>query len=234
MPLSLVVAEDGGRSGLALRRHRGDHELRATGPSSRLQSILPSLITAHADGSVIVPFVVLMEDDARAELFFNQMVGFERLCAALDALINLVADNSPLHPSVFRAQLRTIARRLHTENTAALVVAVADFYSVGPSVFPQGDGVDLVFDWMGCLRYGDLLDAEGSLSIVALLEAALAPRFDSAVTLAVDGPLDRLASAVTKSVGEVEVPVLRDITHADALAVELAAWIDGAWCGVLE
>ena len=70
-------------------------------------------------------------------------------------------------------------------------VAAADFYSVGPDVFPTGAGVDMAYDdWFGRLRYGDLLDAERMLSIVAMLETALAPRFDAGAALQVGGPTD--------------------------------------------
>ena len=47
-----------------------------------------------------------------------------------------------------------------------------------------------------CLRYGDLLDAEGCLAVVALLEVPLWPRFDDRLILDRDGALDRLPTGV--------------------------------------
>ena len=42
MPLTLAVHDDGGRTGRALRVHRGAHDLRGEGQCRRLAKLLPA------------------------------------------------------------------------------------------------------------------------------------------------------------------------------------------------
>ena len=124
------------------------------------------------------------------------MVGHERLGTALAKLLDSVSGDQARAPSVLRKELRAAARALAAAGETAIVVAVADFYEVAPDAFPAGNGIDQAYDWVEFIAYGMLLDAEGFLSIPAYLEMALWPRFDNVPTLAVDGPVDKLARAI--------------------------------------
>ena len=176
MPLALTVA-DNGLAGRALRQHRGGHVLHGTGPCLRLASILPSLIAVAGNAAVIPHRLALwlvlpclrIRDNVKLEYWYNRMVGHERLGTALDKLLPEISTDNPRAVSVLRAMLRTIARTFFTAGTAdELYVDMADLYEVGPHPFISGTGIDDIYDWVGLLHYADLIDAEGSLSIVAI------------------------------------------------------------------
>ena len=232
MPLSLTVA-DGGRTGLALRRLRGDHALHGTGQCLRLATLIPSHVQLAGDHAVIphrvAMFIALpsigLQEAAKAQHIYNRMVGHERMGAALDKCLSLLSGDAPRNPSVLRAELRAVARSLLAENEGAILADVADLYEVGPASFPTGDGIDDAFEWFGYITMGECLDAEGFLSIAAYYELCLSPRFDSDVALAPTGPVDRLCELITKSVEPDLEPLLVELDDGQEMARELTTWL---------
>ena len=87
MPLTLVVHDDAGHTGAALRRHRGAHALLGTGQCRRLAALLPSLVKdngTNAEISVrLAAYVALpladIAEDVRDLMLWANMVGYERL-----------------------------------------------------------------------------------------------------------------------------------------------------------
>ena len=150
------------------------------------------------------------------------MVGHERLGTALDKLLESVTGDQARSPSVLRKMLRVAARALVAASDTTGIIAVADFYEVGPDAFPTGNGIDQAYDWMAFLSYGMLIDAEGFLSIPAYLEQSLWPRFDDALTLAVGGPLDKLARAITTSIDKSTADDLAEFVHSFRIYVACA------------
>ena len=232
MPLRLVVTDDG-RTGVDLRRHRGDHELKGTGNCRRLAQLLP----AHAtdDGTTallsfdLVQFLsyglLVPGDDILPEYLYRYLVGHERMGVALDHALAGVTGDSPRDLAVLRAELSAIAARDRTDpaKLAEYTAVLGDLYQVA-TVFPHGVGIDDIFDWIGLVTFQELIPAEGTLVVVGELEQSLRRRFDPDVALKVGGVFDRLSRAITLAIPAEEGKILVDAT-AEETAATVTSWL---------
>ena len=152
MPLRLVVNDDG-HTGVGLRRHRGDHELKGTGNCRRLARLLP----AHAadDGTTAIFSFELVQflsygllvpgDDILREYVYRHLVGHERMGVALDHALAGITGDSPRDLAVLRAELASVAARDRTDATKLVeyTAVLGDLYQVATG-FPSGAGVALI------------------------------------------------------------------------------------------
>ena len=187
MVLELVVA-DGGRTGVALRRHRGVHDLHGKGHTRRLSKMLPSLVT-DTGAAALLPYdfvewlvapLLVPEDSVKDKLVYKYMVGFERMGAALDYALTQIKGDTPRSPAVLRAQMRRAAekeRAARDDVPTEYVVGDADLYEVA-TAFPTGAGVKDLYDWLEEVSFKDLLDPAGTLAIYGDLVQCVMPRFD--------------------------------------------------------
>ena len=90
MVLEFVVT-DGARTGVALRRHRGPHDLHGKGQAHRLAKMLPTIEEAGSAALLSFTFVewlvapILFPDEAvKNTKFYRYTVGVERMGIALD------------------------------------------------------------------------------------------------------------------------------------------------------
>ena len=179
MPFVLAVADEG-RTGRALRVHRGQHLLHGRQQCRRIAKLLPALVedtgsfalVPHRLGIWLGAACAGLAEDARDAAVYAQMIGHERLGAALDACLPAVQDDAPRSPSVLRALLRREGIRRRAEELDDTLVRLPDLYEVA-TAFPTGDGIDDVFDWIEFISYGALLDAEGSLTLIGDIEIQL-------------------------------------------------------------
>ena len=167
MPLTLVVHDDAGHTGRALRRHRGEHALLGEGQCRRLASLLPAHCKdngTHAE----IPFRVAawlalpMADiaaDMRPIKVWAQMVGVERMGKMLDTALAQVRGDDAIPLPVLRGSLRGIAMGARDgTNADDFVVKAADLYEVA-TAFPTGPGIDDEWDFFGHVTYNRLLDS---------------------------------------------------------------------------
>ena len=90
MVLEYVVT-DGGRTGVALRRHRGPHDLLGKGQCCRLAKLVPSAVTDNGTAAELsFGFVewlsspILFLDDTVQDMFiYKFVIGLERMGTAL-------------------------------------------------------------------------------------------------------------------------------------------------------
>ena len=235
MVFELLVADDGGGlTDVALRRHRGDHLLRGKGGCRRLAKLLPAVVKDDGTAALVsydlaewLASVVLRPDAAAADGFFYKYVlGYERMGVALDRVLSKIKDDSPRHPGVLRAELRRagdVDFDKGGNGTEVYVMGVADLYEVA-TAFPTGAGIDGLYDWLGLWKLSDLQTANEDLSLYGDLVCPLGLRFDPDVALVQDGPFDKLAMAITKSLSQEEASDYTGLTKEEA-AVELATWV---------
>ena len=145
---------------------------------------------------------------------------------ALDRVLSKIKGDSPRHPGVLRAELRRagdVDFAKGGNGTEVYVMGVADFYEVA-TAFPTGVGIDGLYDWLGLWKLSDLKTANEDLSLYGDLVCPLGLRFDPDVALVQDGPFDKLAMAITKSLSQEEAHDYTGLTKEEA-AVELATWV---------
>ena len=235
MGFELAVADDGGGlTGVDLRRHRGAHLLLGKGACRRLAKILSELVRDNGTAAE-VPFVlaewlasVVLRADAGAkgQRFYAKRFGPDRMGKALDRALAKIKSDAPRHASVLRAELRRCAAIDFDKGgsgTEAYVLRADDLYEVA-TVFPSGAGVDDVYDWIGLWNLGHLVAADGTMAIYGDFVYPLGDRFDPDVALAVNGPMDRLAKAITLSLADDERADFLELDAAEA-AEELAAFV---------
>ena len=190
MPLRYVVPSDG-QVGPALRAARGDHTLRATGPSAWLGSFLPhttSTITTVPNGHPLeagLSFAlalwltlgcVIPSEDVLTLFVYEHMVGAERLGTALDMMINEYTDRegyAAVSPSVLQRFCQTASIRLRKVNVQAFTVTPSYLLIVGGTI----DDLDcatlptplecpaLLTSWCAHLTFGMLLSPNGTLAV---------------------------------------------------------------------
>ena len=117
MVLEYVVT-DGGRTGVALRRHRGPHDpdLLGKGQCRRLAKLVPSAVTDNGTAAELsFGFVEWLSspihflDDTVQDMFiYKFVIVLERMGMALDAALAKIKDDSPRSAGVLRAQLRNV------------------------------------------------------------------------------------------------------------------------------
>jgi len=163
---------------------RGDHSLGATGHCQRLLALVPAIVVKAGD-VVVVPYhfalwlvlpTLSIHDDLKTTLWTHELVGWEFLGAALDELLPPYEGDAAVTPSVLRLALRKIGDGLRATATN-LVVSSADMYEVYSGAIPTAAHIAGWVDFMFEMSYGMLLDGEGLLTVVAMLEVATAPRY---------------------------------------------------------
>ena len=170
MVLEFAIA-DGGLTGVALRRHRGPHNIHGKGQCRRLVKLVPSLI--QDTGTTALLYFRFVEWLAAPILFpnatvqdkpvYQYLVGIERMGAALDCAIAKLKGDAPRAPAVLRAQLRRAVEKDRYERgdeATEYVVADADLYEVA-TAFPNVAD----YKWLSLVRFQDLLCAAGSLAV---------------------------------------------------------------------
>ena len=116
MPLRYRV-QDEGRTGIPLRRHRGDHELLGTGQCRRLAKILPVLCQDSGTAALVPDLLsdylaeplLVPADDLITVKIFRYKFGIQRKGVALDKALMAITSDNPRPESVLRAQLRVAA-----------------------------------------------------------------------------------------------------------------------------
>ena len=218
MPLQLAVA-DGGNVGVALRRHRGAHNLLGTGQCRRLAKLVPNLAADNGTAALLnhsfvewLAAPIIFPDDAvRARPLFTTMPSVEQYGKSLERALSKLKGDQPRAPAVLRAQLRRIALADRAAGNVAATdytLADADVYQVAEGAFPTGPDVDDKYDWLGVLTVGQLVPADGSLVVYADLARLISPRFDHAEALKVGGVFDVFAKTVQKAVSRDEIDLL--------------------------
>ena len=226
-----VTGDGGGLTGNDLRRHRGAHLLLGKGACRRLAKLLPGHAVDNGTAAEVsfdlaewLSSVVLrLEPGAKGKRLFANQFGPNRMGKALDRALGGIKSDEPRHPSVLRAELRrygAIDFDKGGSGTEAYILHADDLYEVA-TAFPTGVGVDDVYDWIGLWTLGHLVAADGTMVVYGDFVYPLGARFDSDIALAVDGPLDRLAKAITLSLDDDEkadyrvlpLAALRDATH---------------------
>ena len=237
MVLELVISDDNGLTGVALRRHRGEHNLLGKGGCRRLAKLVPSHAIDNGTAAELkFTFVewlvapILMPDEAvQNEFLYGYVMGYERMGVALDRALSKIKDDQPRHAGVLRAQLRRLAESDFAKGgagTEAYVVGVPDLYEVA-SAFPTGNGVDGLYDWIGLWTFKDLVGEYGgappdspTMAVYGDLVLVLGERFDPVAALAVDGCFDQLAKYITSSLDEDESQAYAGLDAAD-VTIEL-------------
>ena len=148
MPLRFVV-EDEGRTGIPLRRHRGDHEALGTGQCRRLSKLLPVLCKDNGTAALVPDLVsdylveplLVPADDMLDLKVFRYKFGIQRKGAALDKALLSISSDTPRPASVLRAQLRVAAAsdRSTLQGAAVYTSAMADLYEVAQDAPTDGD-----------------------------------------------------------------------------------------------
>ena len=81
--------------------------------------------------------------------------------------------------------------------TEAYILHADELYEVA-TAFPTGVNINDVYDWIGLWTRWDVWwAADGTLIVYGALVYPLGDRFISDIALAVNGPFDRLAKAIT-------------------------------------
>ena len=111
MPLSFD-APDAGRVNLELRRQRGGHTAKATGPAERLgKLLLPELVQIRGE-DIVLPFDVVVflsypllrvKTDMRNQQVIKYVVCIERMGLALEKALSKYTGESPRRSSALRA-----------------------------------------------------------------------------------------------------------------------------------
>ena len=110
------IVDDGGRTGVTLRRHRGTHEMMGKGQCRRLATLLPSLVKDNGSAAML-PFtfvewlvapILFPDGEVKVVWFYRFAVGIERMGIALECAIAKIKDDKPRAPAVLRAQLRRV------------------------------------------------------------------------------------------------------------------------------
>ena len=227
-----VTGDGGGLTGNNLRRHRAEHLLLGKGACRRLAKLLPGHAVDNGTAAE-VPFalaewlssvVLRLDPGAEAKLIYANQLGPNRMGKALDRALGKIKSDEPRHASVLRAELRrfgAIDFDKGGSGTEAYILHANELYEVA-TAFPTGVNIDDVYDWIGMWTLGRLVAADGTLVVYGDLVYPLGDRFISDIALAVNGPFDRLAKAITMSLDEDEKTDFIGLNAAEA-AEELAA-----------
>ena len=183
---------------MALRRHRGAHNLLGTGQCRRLAKLVPNMAADNGTAALLnhafiewLAAPILFPDDAvLARPLYNTMPSIEQYGKSLERALSKIRGDQPRAPAVLRAQLRRIALADRVAGNAAAAdytFAEADVYQVAEGAFPTGLAVDDKYDWLGVVTVGQLVPADGSLVVYADLARLISPRFDHAEALKVGG-----------------------------------------------
>lgn len=166
--------------------------------------------------------VLTIADDMLDVCWTHEVVGCELLGAALDELLMLHEGEQALTPSVLRATLRKIADRMRSTATN-LTVSASDMYEVYAGAAPADAWIAGRVDFLFQLTYGQLRDCEGLLTIVALLEAAVAPRFVPGVAHREHGAYVKLGLVLQRNLpGANDRAIMYDHLDAADMAPEVA------------
>ena len=215
MGFEWAIADDGGGlTGVDLRRHRGEHMLHGKGACRRLAKLLPEMVQDNGTAA-LVPFalaewlasvVLRPEAGAKGQRFYANQLGPARMGKALDRAIGKIESNDPRHASVLRAELRRVSAIDFDKGgngTEAYILRSNDLYEVA-TAFPSGAGIDDVYDWIGLWNLGHMVAADDTMVVYGDFVYALGNRFIPDDALAVNGPIDRLAKAITLSLDDDE------------------------------
>ena len=88
---------------MALRRHRGTHDLLGKGQCRRLATLLPSLVKDNGSAAMLlftfvewlVAPILFPDDEVKGAHFYRFAVGIERMGIALDCAIAKTKDDKP-------------------------------------------------------------------------------------------------------------------------------------------
>jgi len=249
MPLRLRVAGVG-LAGAELRVARGPHELVGTGPIARLAQLLPvgavQTLAAHADGTareIAIPWrlavwliygALLCADPVRAILLLEEIeiVGHERLGAALDAALAGLAGDQVRHMSVLRAEILCAAAVARRAAPGAFTVVAGDMLVVGGAA-DDAECAALATpvptpaqtpNWLLGVTYGMLLTEAGDMAIVGEFEQAAWPRFLAPERTGAAAGLVRAAGLVWGALPAAEAAILNGMGDA-AKAAEVCTYL---------
>ena len=242
MPLSFD-APDAGRVNLELRRQRGGHIAKATGPAERLGKLLPPELVQIRGEDTVLSFDLIVflsypllrvKADMRNLQVIKYLVCIERMASALEKALSKHTDDTPVSASVLRAALRRIADELVANGDGdAFEVPAADLYAVQFTAYPEvagdDDTRDATADWIKELTFGMLLDAEGSLANLAQIELCLFMRFDEAKAFAKDGPWVRFSNVLLGAYGRYDSDSAWRITRPRWSCSRLCVRSSWAW-----
>ena len=177
--------------------------------------------------------IMVCSEPTRTLKVYENIVGPERMGAALDAALTRIAGNHGRHPSVLRAELLRAFAEARPLAEAPFLVQAGDTLVVGGAAAdddvaaldpPLPDTARAVPDWFLEVEYGMLLCGRGTLIILAEMEPVAFPRFLPAGR---EPGLARVASMAISAMPAHEVNFLASFSPAER-AAEYCAFLSNA------